>query len=230
MQSEVLSSIFIAAHELKSPLALTRQLALALPLAQTSSDRMALSRQIVSVSERALRQVSDLTKVARLEDSLFTLEPVSVRSVCDQVSNELSRLYSSEQRTLATTYSNKSRLAIANSELLFSVIYNFCLNALHYSTPQTTSQLAVRDHQGAIRIAVRDYGPALPTAIWRELRSGLVNRPTAIAMRPGSSGLGLYIVSKFSQYMRGHVGAIRHRDGTSFFIDLPISNQMSFFS
>ena len=55
-----------------------------------------------------------------------------------------------------------------------------------------------------------------------------MKQPVDIAMRPGSSGLGLYIAAKFANYMQSDFGLIRHRDGTSFYIDLPVSGQLSF--
>ena len=80
-----------------------------------------------------------------------------------------------------------------------------------------------------VQVKIRDYGPALPIDVWREMKRGFVRKPTSIAMRPGSSGLGLFIASRFSRYMHAEVGAVRHRDGTSFYINLPISKQMSMF-
>ena len=117
----------------------------------------------------------------------------------------------------------------ANRELLYSVIYNFLVNAVHYSDERTRSELTVCEAKGRVRILVRDFGPALPVEVWKEMRRGWLNKPTSIAMRPGSSGLGLYIASKFSRYMNAEVGAVRHRDGTSFYVNLPISRQMSLF-
>lgn len=221
------SGILVAAHELKAPLCLVRQLALSLDLAQTDAMRTRIQSQLVDVSERALRQVQDLSKLARLEDGLFEMEPVSVRGVCDTVLREIAPLFQFEKCHLRTAYTNKSRLAIANRELLSSVIYNFCVNAMHYADKETTCQVSVVDHAGAIRIGVRDYGPALPASVWQELQHGCLDRPTNIAMRPGSSGLGLYIASQFARHMRAQIGAIRHRDGTSFFVELPISRQAS---
>lgn len=218
------NGILVAAHELKAPLSLMRQLALSLELAP-AADQSRIKSQLVNVSERALRQVNDLTKIARLKDGLFDMEPVSVRGVCDAVWRELSQLYRFEQRQLDLAYSNRHKLALANRELLFSVIYNFCANALHYSDAATTSRLVVRDRRDSIRISVRDFGPALPFEIWQELRDHCLNRPVDVAMRPGSSGLGLYIASQFSAYMHAEIGAVRHRDGTSFFVDLPLSRQ-----
>lgn len=229
MDQEVeLDGIIVAAHELKAPLAVLRQLALSLDSAESPASER-IKSQMVSVSERAIRQVNDLTKIRRLEDGLFTMEPVSVRPVCDEVIAELSYLFHHQHRGLSIKYASHLPLATANRELLYSVVYNFLLNAMHYSTGGTEARLAVKNAGDKIKISIRDYGPALPTEIWRALQRGTLDHPTSIAMRPGSSGLGLFIASKFSRYMHAEVGAVRHRDGTSFYVALPRSQQLSLF-
>lgn len=228
MESEV-NGILVAAHEMKAPLSLIRQLAFSIDYAENKKDLEQVQSQIIGVADRALRQVQDLTKIARLEDGLFKMEPVAVRAVCDEVTEELRYLFRFNHRNLAIEYRNKSRLVVANRELLYSIIYNFCLNAMHYSTEDTRSELVLQDKGECVRLDVRDFGPSLPIDVWRSLKKGWVEKPTSIAMRPGSSGLGLYIASKFSQYMNANVGATRHRDGTSFFVELPISKQASLF-
>ena len=226
MDKEV-DGILVAAHELKAPLAVLRQLALNLPEMNASGEVM--REKMVSVSERAIRQVNDLSKIRRLEDGLFVMEPVSVRAVCDDVSQELEYLFSYNRRNLFIKYSNRAKLVVANKELLHSVVYNFLLNAMHYSGEGTRAELVVKDFKDKVKIMIRDYGPALPMDVWREMKRGWINKPTSIAMRPGSSGLGLYIASKFSYYMNAKVGAVRHRDGTSFYVELPVSRQASLF-
>lgn len=219
--------MLVAAHELKAPLSLMRQLAFAIDLADETT-RQHYQSQLINVSERALRQVNDLVKIARLEDGFFETEPVSVRGVCEAVLHELTPFFALEGRSLSLNFRNKSRLAVTNRDLLYSIVYNFCINAMHYSERGSVSEVKVSEHRNNLRVAVRDYGPALPTKIWRELNSGRLDRPTEIAMRPGSSGLGLYIASQFAAHMRAQIGAIRHHDGVSFFVDLPISGQISF--
>ena len=218
----------MAAHELKSPLVLMRQLALSMDTSDEKSMRFAKDK-LVEVSERAIRQVNDLTKISRLEDGLFELEPVSVRGVCDEVTKELRFLYRANHREISEKYTNKSRLVIANRDMLYSVIYNFCSNAMHYSDEGTRAEISVRDRKGKVEIQVRDFGPSLPTKIWKEMKHGWLAEPTSVAMRPGSSGLGLYIASKFSKFMNGEVSAVRHRDGTSFTLILPVSKQITLF-
>ena len=224
METEV-SGILVAAHELKAPLAVLRQLALSLDDADEKNEF--IRDEMVSISERAIKQVNDLVKISRLEEGLFEMEPVAVRAVCDDVTRELAYLFRFNKRDLFIKYSNRSRLVTANRELLHSVIYNFLLNAMHYSGEETKSELLVGEKGKNVRVEIRDYGPALPIDVWREMKRGWVKKPTSIAMRPGSSGLGLYIASKFARYMCANVGAIRHRDGTSFYVELPISKQMT---
>ena len=223
MESEV-----VVAHELKAPLSLVRQLALSLDFDEDMTGAREVGRQIVATSERALQQVNDLTRIARLEDAMFEMEPVNPRVVCDEVVGELWRLFEFNRRELRIEYRNKRRLVVANPQLLHSVVYNFCLNAMNYGGEELPSEITVVDRANKIRIAVRDYGPAVPTKIWREIKDGFVKKPVATPMRPGSSGLGLYIAAKFANYMGSDFGLIRHRDGTSFYIDLPVSGQLSF--
>lgn len=226
MDKEV-DGILVAAHELKAPLAVLRQLALSFEEMDKRGEH--IRSEMISVSERAIKQVNDLTKIRRLEDGLFVMEPVAVREVCDAVSRELEYLFNYNRRDLYIKYSNRARLVTANRELLYSVVYNFLLNAMHYSGDETRAELVVRDVKDKVKIEIRDYGPMLPMDVWREMKRGWVKKPTSIAMRPGSSGLGLYIASKFSRYMNANVGAVRHRDGTSFYVDLPVSTQASLF-
>ena len=230
MESEVFgtsSSAIVVAHELKGPLSLSRQLALSLELEDSLEGAHEIGHQIAATSERALKQVEDLTRIARLEDAMFEMEPVNPRIVCDEVVAELWRLFRFNRRELKIDYRNKRRLAVANRQLLHSVVYNFCLNAMNYGGEELPSLITVSDKYDKIRIDVRDYGPAVPTKVWREIKNGFVKKPVDIAMRPGSSGLGLYIAAKFANYMHGDFGLIRHRDGTSFYIDLPVSGQLS---
>ena len=228
MESEV-NGILVAAHELKAPLSLLRQLAFSLDYAEDAAAIKKVQTKMINTSDRALKQVQDLTKIAHLDERMFEMEPVAVRAVCDEVTEELATLFRFNNRRLAIDYRNRMRLVSANRELLKSVVYNFCLNAMHYSDEETRSELVLSDKNGKVRLDVRDFGPALPMDVWRSMKKGWIEKPTSIAMRPGSSGLGLYIASKFSQYMNANIGAVRHRDGTSFFVELLPSKQATLF-
>jgi K+-sensing histidine kinase KdpD len=224
-------SFFVtAAHELKSPLALVRQLALSLESETLSPrERATIIRQITLTSERALRLTTDLSRSARLEDSLFDLEPLNSQQLCEEVAHELTPLYKANGREIrVTSSSRRSVLAVANRDLLRRIMLNFGDNALHYADSTTPVELraSTYGHGTKIRLGVRDYGPALPNDMWQRLQSQLGTDRQPLHMRPQSSGLGLYVAGQFAQAMHGVIGATRHRDGATFYVDIDASSQL----
>jgi K+-sensing histidine kinase KdpD len=222
--------LFIAAaHELKSPLSLIRQLSLELESGQCSAKEVAsITRQITLTTERALRVTTGLTKTARLEDGLFTLEPLNPVSLCEAVVDELRPLYTAKGRRIYVAKRSRPLLGLANKDLLHRVLLGFADNALHYSSKETPVVVSASMHSkgNRIRLGVRDYGPAMPTNAWERLAASLGARPQPLHNRPESSGLGIYIARQFAEAMNAEVGATRHRDGATFYIDISASTQM----
>lgn len=222
-------AIITAAHELKGPLALVRQLSLSLQAgACTQRDIEIIAERITLTSERALRLTSDLTRAARLENSLFTLEPINPLTMLEDVAHELTPLYSAKGRSIRVKTRRYSLLAVANRDLLRRILLNFADNALHYSAPETPVMLGACA-MGAgerIRLSVRDFGPALPTNIWKTVGDAIGSPAHSVHARPESSGLGVYIANQFAEQMGAMVGVTRHRDGVTFFVDLNASTQM----
>ncbi len=218
-----------AAHELKAPLALIRQLSLSLEEGVDGVDNQRqMLRQILLTSERGLRLTSDLTRTTRLEDSLFELGPINARQLCEEVAHELTPLYKACNRELRVAAGKRQLLAVANRDLLRRILINFSDNALHYADARTPVliQAAGFLEGEKIRVGVRDYGPAVPSDIWRRVKYHLGVSPQAIKNRPASSGLGLYISGQFAEAMQGSIGATRHRDGATFYVDLLASQQL----
>ncbi len=169
--SEEVDGILVAAHELKEPLAVLRQLALSFDGINEMNEQ--IRSEMIKVSERAIRQVNDLAKIRRLEDGLFMMEPVAIRATCDEVTRELGHLFIQNKKNLLVKYSNRVRLVTANHELLVSVIYNFLANAMHYSGEGMRTELVVKDSNDKVKVIIRDYGPALPIDIWKDIKKGV---------------------------------------------------------
>ncbi len=227
--SYVVPPLIAAAHELKAPLALMRQLALSLQDETLSLEmRRRLQDQIALTSERSLRLTTNLTKMARLQDALFEMEPINPEQMCRDVVAELTPLFEAYGRTVGVHERRHPLLLVANRDLLRRILLSFTENALHYSQPGTAVDLQIKalKSAGVVRIGVRDYGPALSSAMWRQLQDRLEVAPQSVNARPESSGLGLYIASQFADVMQGKIGAIRHRDGATFYVDLPASHQL----
>lgn len=225
-----LSFVVAAAHELKAPLALVRQLSLALEADGISiRDRERMLRQIVLTSERALRLTTDLSRSSRLQDSLFDVEPLNPQQICEEVAHELIPLYSAKGREIRVASRHRSHLVVANRDLLRRIMLSFGDNALHYADSTIPVELRANSYENGakIRLAVRDYGPAVPIDIWERLQAQLGTGTQTLHARPGSSGLGLYVAGQFALAMHGKIGATRHRDGATFYVDLNASTQLS---
>lgn len=227
-------TVSTAAHELKSPLVLMRQLSLLLQqpdLNMSETERNRLLQQITLTSDRALRLTGDLTKVARLEDAIFEMEPVNPAALCNEIVQELKPLFEAHGRSLAMKSRKHPLLLVANRDLLRRIIMNFSDNALHYSEPGTAVELQIKALQNGrvIRVGVRDFGPALSNDMWQTLQKKLQQQsPQPLHARPQSSGLGIYIASQFADMMKGRIGVTRHRDGATFYVELDASRQLSF--
>jgi K+-sensing histidine kinase KdpD len=104
----------------------------------------------------------------------------------------------------------------------------FCDYALLYADGQEPVELRARVYQKGkrVRLGVRDYGPAVPADAWQRLQKQLGTDTQALHSRPQSSGLGLYVASQFAQAMHGEIGATRHRDGATFYVDIDASTQL----
>lgn len=227
------ASFLVAAHELKSPLSIIRQLSLMIDdpdVGLSPAEITTITGKISQTSDRALRLVNDLTKVARLEDAMLTLEPINACKVCDDIVDEMADIFASYGKRIATRpyrgNNDNTKLAVANYNLLRSILLNFSDNALYAGAEESEVVLAVQNRQGKLRISVRDYGDELPLAVWRAIKKQS-NQPVNSGSRPESSGLGIYIAQNFARAMGGKVGVTKHRDGNTFYVDLVKSEQLS---
>lgn len=222
------TSIGVAAHELKSPLVLLRQLALELSHDDlTDAQRSRMLGQMTHITEKALRLTSDLTRIQG-QSTLFELTPVNPMDVAQDVRSELAGLYKAHGRTLKVSRIRTLPPVIANRDLLRRILLNFADNALHYADVNGAVEVQAQllEERSMVRLSVRDHGPHMPMASWRKLTDKLESGQPVHA-RPQSSGLGLYIANEFARVMNARIGAIRHQNGASFYVELPVSRQLS---
>lgn len=214
----------LVAHELKTPLVLIRQLASELEAVQ-DEDVQQLAAQIFFTAQKTLRITSDMTRAygERAEEQML---PFSLHKTCDDVVFTLQPLFAAHGTRVQRCYSRGAPLVYGSPFLLGRVLSNFLDNALLYAPDTNVVRVSstYRRTQDVMRIAVRDFGPQIPLAVWRRIKGDSESRVTT-SSRPLSSGLGILMSLQFSEMMGASMGVIRHRDGTSFFIDLPLSKQ-----
>jgi K+-sensing histidine kinase KdpD len=221
-------SLVAAAHELKTPLVLMRQLSYELESCDDVTRRNETIRRMRLTAERSLRLADNLTKMARLEDAMFTMEPIQISGLCHEVIDELSPLSRALQQTFTVNVSGKSTVAVGNRDLLRSLLMGLIDNALQYNSASPI-QISVNARRGETVIAVRDHGPIMDLHEYRRLAKSLGSHTMPISARPLSSGLGLMIAGRFAAAMYGRLTVSRHHSGgMTFRTHLPTSSQMSF--
>lgn len=224
-------SVIAAAQELKSPLALIRQLSLTLEDGGFADDEQKrMLRQISLTSERALRLSSDLTKSIKLKDGLFELEPINARQLCEDIVHDLTPLFAAHECSISLAPRKQPSLLVANRDLLKRIVVSLSDNALHCAGKDASVEIQLRNIERGkiVRLAIRDYGPTIPKNTVKSLGDKISGSSrTAISARPRSSGLSLYMASRFADVINGEIGVTRHRDGSTFYIDLQSSRQLS---
>ena len=222
-----LPSIYVAAHELKAPLVLMRQLSLELQRASGENSSITVERLLLSV-ERSLRLVDQLTRTSRLDEALFESEPVLASVVCRAVAYELEPFASQHGQKIVTRVSRRSQLAVGQQSLLIALLVNLCDNALAHNPKGGKVVISAVNRKDGILFSVRDHGPAMSHRAFEGLKSQLGKGPLPTGDRPRSSGLGLWIASQFANVMGSNLSMIRHHEsGISVSVLLPQSKQLT---
>lgn len=222
-------SVLAAAHELKAPLVLMRQLTYQLEMiGDLSAEQRIVQERIRLTSERALRLVENITQTGRLEDTLFALEPLQAHSVWHDVATEIRPLASQMQQHVTMRVPKKPLLVVAHRELLPAILMGLCDNALSHNPVGSSIQLSVKQQQDTVVFSVRDKGPIIDTRAFRDLEQRLGVSPQPLGARPNSSGLGLWIAGSFARAMASTLSVSRHRTGgMTFSLHVPLSGQLS---
>lgn len=217
-----LDTVAIAAHELKTPLAIMRQLSLELAYADDATETARIARQIQLTAERSLRLTRDITRSSRLQPALFPLEPLNVRRVLTEVAEELAPLYQAHGRTLVVKLPRRSPMIISHPDLLKRILLNFCDNALHYADKdeKVIVEGAVILRGDKVRLGVIDGGPSTVRRVGR-------SRKQTDYGRPAGSSLGLIIADTFAEAIQATTGVMKRRNGAQYYIDVPTSRQLS---
>ena len=224
----VLPSVIAAAHELKTPLVLMRQLSLQLAQSETADPKARMIHERMRLTaERSLRFVEGITKAASLEDSMLESEPIELQSLLQDVAHELSPLVGQLGHTLEVRTPRRSVCLVGHREFLTSLMLNLCDNALTYSQPGKPIVLGGVQQANHIRLSVRDHGPVMSRSRFSQL-SGKLGQPQKPSGHPRSSGLGLWIADTFARTMDSELELTRHHSGgLTFSVALPRSQQLS---
>ena len=224
-----------AAHELKTPLTLITYFAQTLAdesLPLTAQERAQYLHRLQLVSKRTLRLVQQLTVSYRLEDTNqlafeLELEPVNIREVCEAALHELTPYAREHNQQLQFRAPARPHVVVAHRDILYDVVVNLVDNAIRHNVAGSAVQITPYSRNQRVRLNVHDNGSGVRPRDLARLRQNLGREPQPFSGHAGTSGLGLYIVRQLAGAMGGTLGLGRARQGTTFFVDLLRSQQLS---
>jgi two-component system sensor histidine kinase KdpD len=227
--SLAMPSVLAAAHELKAPLVLLRQLSYQMSaIGELNPHQQLVQERIRLTSERALRLVENITKTTRLDDAMFALEPLQAHSVWHEVTEEISPLAAQMKQKVELKVPRKPLLVLAHAELLSAILMGLCDNALSHNPSGSKIRLSVTKDKETVVFSVRDHGPRIDRKSFHHLESRLGVAPQPLGSRPNSSGLGLWIAGSFARAMSSTLSVTQHRSGgMTFSLHVPLSGQLS---
>jgi len=113
---------------------------------------------------------------------------------------------------------------LADEDRMIQVLNNLMSNAVKFSSPGDTVELAVARHEAAIRISVTDHGPGIPESFHAKLFDRFTQSDSSDSKQKGGTGLGLSIVKAIVEKHGGLIDFITHEGiGTTMYVELPYS-------
>lgn len=176
-----------AAHELRTPLAILRM------QIDMIGDRE-LAQSLRNDVENMSRLVNQLLEMSELES--FVIEPsetADLVTVSTEIAGFLAPIALAQSKRVAVTAVRKPVLVAGSADMLGRAVRNLVENALVHTPRGTTVEIDVSP-AGAISVA--DRGPGVPAGEREHIFRRFWRRDRR---RPGSSGLGLSIVTGIAE-------------------------------
>lgn len=219
----------IAAHDLKNPLSAVKGLAEMVEedCADMEVEEIRESAEKIRVAAaKMFNLITTLLDVNAIESGKMnvTLAATDLLPLVSTVVEDYRLRAEQKQITLHFHAPDAPVMAIADENTVQQILDNLVSNAVKYSPPGKSVLVSLYPKNGQIRCSISDQGPGLNDEDKKKL-FGKFNRlsakPTA---GEHSTGLGLFIVKKLAEAMRGDVWCDSEPGrGATFTIALPVA-------
>lgn len=217
------------AHELRNPLAPIRT-AVHL-LGRPNADEQTRSRAAEVIGRQVgymARLLDDLIDVARITQRKLVLkkERVQVGSIVDAVLEAARPLADAKQHLLSAVLQDSKAEVLADPIRMAQVLINLLNNAVKYTDPGGSIQLAVRRESNELCLTVMDNGIGLTPLALEHVFAMFAQEQTAIERSEGGLGIGLALAKGLVQLHGGSLSAHSAGvgQGSSFVVRLPLDD------
>jgi signal transduction histidine kinase len=237
----------IVAHDLKNPIGGVRGLAELIEsvFADDRPQTTNAARQIMQTSDRMLDLVSKLLDINKLESGEFAMDcyAFDIEPIVSMIIEQYAAPAAAKNITFRTEIQTTSRSIIfANEQAVMQALENIISNAVKYSPHGKNVYVRIKNVVGSlpneadgseannasslVRVEVEDEGPGFT----EEDKTKLFGKFARLSAQPTggehSTGLGLSIVKRMVEAMRGRVWCESEAGkGATFIVELPRSQE-----
>lgn len=196
-ESEAMRREFTAnvSHELKTPLHSISGYAELMKNGMVMEQDMGyFADKIYSEAQRMIRLVQDIIVLSRLDEGQenTTRSPVNLYSVAEAAVNSLEHM--AKENQVAVELIGQQVVMEGIPQLINSMVYNICENAIKYNRPGGSVVIQVAEFSGHPRIFVRDTGIGIPKKDRARIFERFYRVDKSHSKEVGGTGLGLSIV------------------------------------
>jgi two-component system OmpR family sensor kinase len=212
-------------HEIKNPLTGLRAALVNLQEAQAADERWQAGQNAGKAVERLTRLLTDLRKLADLDERPIERYPVDVPGLLEDVVDAARAIPAYEGRSISLLIPkipSPFPMITGDRDLLVLAVYNLVENALKFTSANDSVEVRAMEDGRAIVIEVADSGAGIASEdlskIFEELYRGSNARSTE------GSGLGLALVNRIAILHGGGCGVRSSQNeprGTVFSLRLP---------
>lgn len=213
--------IAMVAHDLRSPLNNIKGL-LGIIKDSDETERtmmIELANQSTNVLRNRINQILDVEAINVGRINLKIVD-VQVSEILNQLTRHISPEADKKQITFYTN-SIKDLACQADENYLLQVLENLCTNAIKFSKQHSEIYVKVTRQGDKIRFEVEDQGQGIPKNEIKKLFERYARISTSPTENESSTGLGLPIVKKYVEAMKGRVWCESEvGKGSSFYVEL----------
>jgi signal transduction histidine kinase len=197
----------IIAHDLRNPLSSTLSLANLMKSESENfnEDQMICINGIIKALNRMVDMVDRILDVKALEakQDQLNLEKVELSEL---IKNTYESYKSKiEDKKLKVQLNLNSIYARVDRQYLLQVLENLLSNAIKFSPPEKSIFLNLWIHEGKAHIGIKDEGPGISSDDQKKLFHKFQQLSAKPTGGESSTGLGLSIVKKYTELMKGNV-------------------------
>lgn len=214
-------------HEMKNPLTGLRAALVNLQEAQSKDERIRAGENAKRAQERLSALLTDLRKLADLEERQIERMHVDVHDLLNDVVDAARSLPAYEGRNISlfiTKVPSPFPSVVGDRDLLVLALYNLVENALKFTSAEEPVEVRALEDGRAVVVEVADSGPGIVPEDLPRIFDELYRGSNARGIE--GSGLGLALVNRIVTLHGGQI-SVRSRQenprGTVFTIRLPES-------